>query len=128
MADARAAINVVAAHHDARKFLRDVILLIRPARGAAGKRPEDGVFLGVLENGAAGDETGLPPGRYNLYAAQVGGVWKGYAESNGQIVRQAIRASTTPGTPGAKPQFNERGWCIVAVSYAPPFLLFILCF
>ena len=98
-----------------------------PARVSAGVAADGGVFLGVLENGAAGDETGLPPGRYNLFAAQVGGQWKGYAESNGQIVRQAIRASSTTGSPGTKPYFTERGWCIMYMSYAPPFFV-ALCF
>jgi hypothetical protein len=32
-----------------------------------------GQVIGVMENGAAGDETGLPPGRYNLFAAYVDG-------------------------------------------------------
>jgi hypothetical protein len=98
-----------------------------PARASAGASTENGVFLGVLENGAAGDETGLPPGKYNLFAAQVGGQWKGYAESNGQIVRQAIRASSTTGSAGTKPYFTERGWCIMYMSYAPPFFV-ALCF
>src|SRR5688572_22637519 len=82
-----------------------------PARVQQRAVPEAGVFLGVLENGAAGDETGLPPGKYNLFAAQVGGQWKGYAESNGTIAREAIRVRTDA-TPGAKPQFREQGWCI----------------
>src|SRR5687767_1353421 len=46
-----------------------------PARAQQKALPDAGVFLGVLENGAAGDETGLPPGKYNLFAAQVGGQW-----------------------------------------------------
>src|SRR5688572_16964008 len=82
-----------------------------PARVQERTLPQAGVFLGVLENGAAGDETGLPPGKYNLFVAQVGGQWKGYAESNGQIAREAIRVRTDA-TPGAKPQFREQGWCI----------------
>src|SRR5688572_3811635 len=98
-----------------------------PARGSETVRVEDGAFLGVLENGAAGDETGLPPGKYNLFATQVGGQWKGYAESNGQIVREAIRASSTTGSAGTKPYFTERGWCIMYMSYAPPFFV-ALCF
>ncbi|MCI0433094.1 MAG: hypothetical protein L0271_05510 [Gemmatimonadetes bacterium] len=86
-----------------------------PARPAAGVYLEAGAFLGVLENGAAGDETGLPPGKYNVYVAQVGGQWRGYAESGGQIVRQAIRVTATPGQAGAgaKPTFTEKGWCFV---------------
>jgi hypothetical protein len=79
-------------------------------------RPDDGngEFLGVLENGAVGDETGLPPGKYNLYVAIVNGQLKGYAEANGRIAKEAIRASSTPAQEGAKgrPQFNEKGWSV----------------
>lgn len=83
-----------------------------PAQARQKAIPAAGVFLGVLENGAAGDETGLPPGKYNLFAAQVGGQWKGYAESNGKIAREAIRVRTDAAV-GAKPQFSEKGWCII---------------
>lgn len=72
-----------------------------------------GGFLGVLENGAIGDETGLPPGKYNLYFANVNGQLKGYAEANGQIVKEAIRATSTEGAKG-RSQFNERGWSVNA--------------
>ena len=74
-----------------------------------------GLFLGVLENGAVGDETGLPPGKYNLYFANVNGKPTGYAEANGQIVREAIRATSTAAPEGAKgrPQFSEKGWSIL---------------
>ena len=79
-------------------------------------KPDDGKgqFVGVLENGAIGDETGLPPGKYNLYVATVNGQLKGYAEANGQIVKEAIRVTSTPAATGAKerPKFNEKGWTI----------------
>jgi hypothetical protein len=79
-------------------------------------KPDDGngEFLGVLENGAVGDETGLPPGKYNLFFATVNGQPKAYAEANGQIVKEAIRAGSTPAPEGAKgrPQFNEKGWSV----------------
>ena len=72
---------------------------------------ESGVFLGVMENSAAGDESGLPPGRYNVYVAKVRGVWHAYAESNGVIVREAARAEvSTGGNPSVKPTFFEPGW------------------
>ena len=70
-----------------------------------------GQFLGVLENGAVGDETGLPPGKYNLYVATVNGQLKGYAEANGRIVKEAIRATSHEGAKG-RPQFNEKGWAV----------------
>ena len=88
-----------------------------PAAAKPGVIPDEGIFLGVLENGAAGDETGLPPGTYNLFAAQVGGQWRGYAESNGQIVRAALRVRPTAPAPGAKPYFSEKGWCIISVFF-----------
>ncbi|MCI0433091.1 MAG: hypothetical protein L0271_05495 [Gemmatimonadetes bacterium] len=90
-----------------------------PASAQPAASAEAGVFLGVLENGAAGDETGLPPGKYNVYVAQVAGQWRGYAESGGQIVRQAIRVTATPSNAGAsaKPTFSEKGWCVEVVSW-----------
>lgn len=77
--------------------------------------PEDGKgqFLGVLENGAAGDETGLPAGKYNLFVANVGGQQKCYAEANGQIVREGLRTTSTPAAgSNARPRFEEKGWCV----------------
>ena len=87
-----------------------------PAQARPKTIPDAGVFLGVLENGAMGDETGLPPGKYNLFAARVGGQWKGYAESNGQIAREAIRVRTDAAV-GAKPQFSEKGWCVITIFF-----------
>ena len=74
-----------------------------------------GQFLGVLENGAIGDETGLPPGKYNLFVANVNGQLKGYAEANGQIVKEAIRVTSHEGAKG-RPQFNEKGWAVYVYS------------
>ena len=80
---------------------------------AKADKPDDGKgdFLGVLENGAVGDETGLPPGKYNLFVADVNGQLKGYAEANGRIVKEAIRVSSAPGAKG-RPQFIEKGWSV----------------
>ena len=73
-----------------------------------------GQFLGVLENGAPGDETGLPAGKYNLFFANVAGQQKCYAEANGQIVREGLRSTSTSAAPGSKarPRFEEKGWCV----------------
>ena len=87
---------------------------------------EDAGFLGVLENGAIGDETGLPPGRYNLYFANVNGQARCYAEANGQIVKEAIRTTVTPAAKGAtaRPTFQEKGWCVLTTRcYPRPFPL-----
>jgi hypothetical protein len=82
---------------------------------AVAKSLEDikaGQVVGVLENGAEGDETGLPPGKYNLYVAHVDGEWKGYAEANGRIVSPAIRAMVTENAVASQePQFMAQGWC-----------------
>jgi hypothetical protein len=76
------------------------------------------MFVGVLENGAAGDETGLPPGRYNILLAQVAGEWKGYAESGGQVAGKAVRTSVGAATTGRmRPTFKEKGWCISGMYY-----------
>jgi len=72
-----------------------------------------GAVIGVLENDVAGDETGLPAGRYNLYAAQLGDGWHVYAESDGQIVKEALRVKVErrPGPPADKrPRFRAVGW------------------
>ena len=72
-----------------------------------------GRFAGVLENGAPGDETGLPAGKYNLFVANVSGQWRVFAEANGQIVREGRRTTrTTSNGPSEKPQFREKGWCV----------------
>ena len=74
---------------------------------------EDGAIIGVLENGAEGDETGLPPGKYHLYTARVNGQWKTYAESGGHIVRDALRTAVTQAERPARPAFRTKGWCII---------------
>ena len=58
---------------------------------------EEGQALGLLENEAPGDETGLPPGKYNLFAAKVGNDWHVYAESGGNIVGEGIRVRVEKG-------------------------------
>jgi hypothetical protein len=88
-----------------------------PVQATADKSsPEDGKgqFLGVLENGAVGDETGLPAGKYNLFFASVGGQQRCYAEANGQIVGEGLRTTATPAAAGsnARPRFEEKGWCV----------------
>jgi len=51
---------------------------------------EGGQIIGMLETEAPGDETGLPPGKYNVFAAKVGNDWHVYAESGGKIVVEAV--------------------------------------
>lgn len=88
-----------------------------PAQGRKDARLEDleaGAFAGVMETEATGDETGLPPGRYNVMIAKVGGQWKAYAESNGKIVRESARCDLKQASSritDRKPLFVEKGWC-----------------
>jgi hypothetical protein len=74
---------------------------------------EQGQFMGVLETEALGDETGLPPGKYNLFAAKVGNEWHVYAESGGTIVAEAVHIRAEKQQPGIrkKPEFRAQGWC-----------------
>lgn len=77
---------------------------------------EAGAFVGVLENGAAGDETGLPAGKYDIMVAKVGDMWRAYAETGGKIIAEAARcdAKREEGAAAAgsgKPVFLEKGWC-----------------
>lgn len=80
---------------------------------------EEGAVIGVLENGAEGDETGLPPGKYNLYTAKVAGQWKTYAEAGGRIASEAIRTTVSPTDRAARPAFRTRGWCIITTMVVP---------
>jgi len=75
---------------------------------------EAGQVIGVLETEAAGDETGLPPGKYNVFAAKVGDQWRAYAEAGGEIVKEAVnvRMERSKERPTSlKPEFREKGWC-----------------
>ncbi len=74
---------------------------------------EDGQVIGVLENEVGGDETGLPPGKYNLFLAKVGNDWHTYAESGGRIVAEAARVKVEKQSQGTRrrPEFHAQGWC-----------------
>ena len=77
---------------------------------------ENGVAVGELENELEGDETGLPPGKHNIFVAKVDGEWRGYAESKGKIVAEAARVSVErrPGEDikiADASTFNPDGWC-----------------
>jgi hypothetical protein len=77
---------------------------------------EAGQVIGLLETEAVGDETGLPPGNYNVFAAKVGDQWHAYAEAGGVVVKEAVRVRmerATKGPADLKPEFRAEGWCIV---------------
>jgi hypothetical protein len=83
------------------------------------KKEEDleaGAVIGILENEATGDESGLPPGRYNICAAKVKGKWEVYAESGGEVKGKAARVTATRHKPedkaSPKSAFHKKGWCI----------------
>jgi uncharacterized protein YjdB len=72
-----------------------------------------GQVIGVLENEVAGDETGLPPGRYSVMAAQLPDGWHVYAESGGRIVKEAVGVRLEKRAEGAadtRPRFRAKGW------------------
>ena len=84
----------------------------------AEKDLEAGHVVGHLDTEAAGDESGLPPGKYNLLLAKEGGKWVVHAESGGQVVGQAKdvkvdKKAVGKGQKGGrpdKPKFGEKGW------------------
>lgn len=73
---------------------------------------EQGEVVGVLENELAGDETNLPPGKYNVYVKKVNGEWKAYAESDGKVVAEAARVTVEKqrGKKNGKSRFHPNGW------------------
>ena len=80
-----------------------------------------GQIIGVLENDVEGDETGLPPGKYDVFAARLEDGWHVYAASGGQIVREALRVDVVrrPGQPAEKkPRIRPKGWG-VDIDYTP---------
>ena len=77
---------------------------------------EDGQIIGILENELEGDETKLPPGKHNLFLANVEGKWNVYAEANGEIKAEATKVELKKHYWGEqkaeKPKFHSEGWCI----------------
>ena len=74
----------------------------------------EGQVLGQLDTEVAGDETGLPAGKYNLYAVEQDDGLHVYAESGGQVVGEGLRATkhSDRSSRGNKPEITEPGWCI----------------
>jgi hypothetical protein len=71
-----------------------------------------GVYLGVLDTDASLDEgVSLPPGKYDLYVAQVGGQWQAYAMKGDKIVKAAKTVAERPTAPNAEPQFSLGSGC-----------------
>ena len=88
-----------------------------------------GHILGVLETEVAGGETGLPPGRYTIFAKSVGGEWEAFADADRSIAKQALTVSAKDVEVPAdwdgvvKPKFSvteEGGWCWTTGPYPAP--------
>lgn len=77
---------------------------------------ENGQVMGVLDTEAEGDETGLPPGKYNVFLSNVDGKWQAFAESGGKIAATASRVDINQHKmeerKSPKTTFNPDGWCI----------------
>jgi hypothetical protein len=73
---------------------------------------EDGQLIGVLDTEIAGDRANLPPGKYNMFIAKVGGDWQVYFGSGEEIVAKAASVVERKDTPnGMKPRFREGSFC-----------------
>jgi hypothetical protein len=83
-----------------------------------------GHVLGILVTEIDGGETGLPAGRYAIFAKNVGGEWEAFAEVDGSVVKQALQvtATDTKGGKAAKAKFeaSEGGWCWTTGPYPTP--------
>jgi hypothetical protein len=84
-----------------------------------------GHVLGVLETEIEGGDTGLPAGRYTIFAKSVGGEWEAFAEVDGLVVKQALRVSAAEVPEkgkASKPKFeaSEGGWCWTTGPYPAP--------
>jgi hypothetical protein len=112
-----------------------------PARLDHLHNPEDleqGQVIGVLDTELAGDETDLPPGKYNVFLRKGDdGEWEAVAETDGRIVSRAarvtVRSEKEKEGPGRekgprkppRPEFKERGWCWWACVPIGPFWVWI---
>jgi hypothetical protein len=72
-----------------------------------------GVVVGALDTEASVAEgVSLPPGKYEIYVAQVGGQWQAYATKSGKIVKAAKSVVERPDTPAnMEPTFNTGSGC-----------------
>lgn len=80
---------------------------------------EEGQVVGVLETELGGDETPLPPGKFNLFLAKVNGDWHVYAESDGEIRGEAKRVTVERYLWGERkeerPRFSPEGFCFFSI-------------
>jgi hypothetical protein len=112
--------RAVTAEHEGKE------ITLTPAR--ATENPDEaaqGQVLGILETEIDGSETGLPAGRYTIFAKNVGGEWEAFAEVDGSVAKQALRvtaADVKEGEKAGKPKFeaSEGGWCWTTGPYPAP--------
>lgn len=90
---------------------------VRPAQIKSEAELEDGQVIAVLETDAEGDETGLPAGKYNLFATKVGRDWHVYAESGGRIAAEGVRVRPEKTVGPRKAAVSPRGWCVYVSCY-----------
>lgn len=100
---------------------------------------EKGQVIGVLDTDLAGDETDLPPGKYNVYVRKgQDGTWEAVAERGGEIVSKAARVEVRthkehPKGKGAPeevllPEFRHDGWCWwVCWPFGPIWVCLLVC-
>jgi len=97
---------------------------------------EAGQVIGVLDTELAGDETDLPPGKYNVHVRKrEDGEWEAVAEADGRVVSRAARVTVRKEKehPRGKghagelppPDFREHGWCWCGWAPIGPFWLYI---
>jgi hypothetical protein len=113
--------RAITAEHEGRK------ITFIPARATDNHDDAaQGQVLGILETEIEGGETGLPVGRYTIFAKSVGGEWEAFAEVDGAVAKQALRvtAAEVEGDDAkpAKPKFeaSEGGWCWTTGPYPAP--------
>ena len=113
--------RAASAEHEGKK------ITLTPAR--ATEDPEEaaqGHVVGILETEIDGGETGLPVGRYTIFAKNVGGEWEAFAEVDGTVAKQALRVTATEVDADVsktmKPKFeaSEGGWCWTTGPYHAP--------
>jgi hypothetical protein len=113
--------RAASAEHEGKK------IRLTPAR--ATEDPEEaaqGHVIGVLDTEIDGGETGLPAGRYTIFAKNVGGEWEAFAEVDGAVAKQALRVTAADVdadiSKTMKPKFeaSEGGWCWTTGPYHAP--------
>ena len=70
-----------------------------------------GSIVARLETDAAGDETKLPPGNYDIFL-MFDGRWRAFATANGKVVAEAAKVTVIDEPFVASKAFNAKGWSV----------------